>query len=48
MAASRAAYFAPRARGEEKLQVRNWKRNSDVWTHRNKRKAAISWHSIAR
>ncbi|XP_057753497.1 60S ribosomal protein L2, mitochondrial [Arachis stenosperma] len=46
--ASRASFFAPRARGEEKLQVRNWKKNNDVWTHRNKRKAAISWHGIAR
>ncbi|KAJ1391423.1 Ribosomal protein L2 [Sesbania bispinosa] len=48
VAASRPAFFAPRVKGEETLEVRNWRRNSDVWAHRNKRKAAISWHSIAR
>ncbi|XP_027352918.1 uncharacterized protein LOC113863514 [Abrus precatorius] len=48
VAAARPAFFAPRERGEETLQVRNWRRNSDAWVHRNKRKAAISWHSIGR
>ncbi|KAK7340968.1 hypothetical protein VNO77_21687 [Canavalia gladiata] len=48
VAAARPAFFAPRVRGEETLKVRNWRRNSDAWEHRNKRKAAISWHSIAR
>ncbi|XP_061348683.1 large ribosomal subunit protein uL2m [Gastrolobium bilobum] len=48
VAAAKPPFFAPRVRGEEALQIRNWKRNSDVWAHRNKRKAAISWHSIAR
>ncbi|TKY64785.1 60S ribosomal protein L2 [Spatholobus suberectus] len=48
VAAARASFFAPRVRGEETLQVRNWRRNSDAWTHRNKRKAAVSWQSIAR
>ncbi|KAK7295794.1 hypothetical protein RJT34_18706 [Clitoria ternatea] len=47
VAAARPLFFAPRVRGEETLQVRNWRRNSD-WNHRNKRKAAISWHGIAR
>ncbi|KAJ1414684.1 putative 60S ribosomal protein L2 [Sesbania bispinosa] len=48
VAAARPAFFAPRMKGEETLEVRNWRRNSNVWAHRNKRKAAISWHSIAR
>lgn len=48
VAAAKPDFFAARVRGEEGLQVRNWKRNSDVWENRNKRKAAISWHSIAR
>ncbi|XP_020223159.1 uncharacterized protein LOC109805487 [Cajanus cajan] len=48
VAAARASFLAPRVRGEENLEVRNWKRNSDAWTHRNKRKAAVSWQSIAR
>ncbi|RDX98738.1 60S ribosomal protein L2, mitochondrial, partial [Mucuna pruriens] len=47
VAAARPSFFAPRVRGEDTLQVRNWRRNSDAWTHRNKRKAAISWQSIA-
>ncbi|KAL4327641.1 hypothetical protein HN873_042610 [Arachis hypogaea] len=42
----RVSFFAPRARKEEMLQVRNWTKNNHVWTHRNKRKAAISWHGI--
>ncbi|XP_057436561.1 60S ribosomal protein L2, mitochondrial isoform X2 [Lotus japonicus] len=46
VAAARPAFFAPRVKGEEELEVRNWKRNSNVWAHRNKRKAAISWHNI--
>ncbi|KAK7394154.1 hypothetical protein VNO78_14674 [Psophocarpus tetragonolobus] len=48
VAAARAPFFASRLRGEETLEVRNWRRNSDSWAHRNKRKAAISWQSIAR
>ncbi|CAK8540566.1 unnamed protein product [Lathyrus sativus] len=50
VAAARPAFFGIRAplKGEdEKLEIRNWKKNSDVWEHRNKRKAAISWHNIA-
>ncbi|CAL0308263.1 unnamed protein product [Lupinus luteus] len=47
VAAAKPEFFAAREKGEEGLlQVRNWKRNSDVWKNRNKRKAAISWHSI--
>ncbi|KAE9615635.1 putative ribosomal protein L2 [Lupinus albus] len=47
VAAAKPEFFAARGKGEEGLlQVRNWKRNSDVWKNRNKRKAAISWHSI--
>ncbi|XP_057746341.1 60S ribosomal protein L2, mitochondrial-like [Arachis stenosperma] len=42
----RVSFFAPRASGEETLQVQNWTKNNDVWTHRKKRKAAISWHGI--
>ena len=48
VAAARAPFFAQRAIGEETLEVRHWRRNSDAWAHRNKRKAAISWQSIAR
>jgi len=48
VAAARAPFFAPRVRGEEKLEVRNWRRSSDAWAHRNKRKVAVSWQSIAR
>ncbi|KAL2329498.1 hypothetical protein Fmac_017079 [Flemingia macrophylla] len=48
VAAARASFFAPRVRGEEALEVRNWRRNSNAWAHRNKRKAAVSWQSIAR
>ncbi|KAK7272913.1 hypothetical protein RIF29_13955 [Crotalaria pallida] len=45
--AAKPEFLAGRVKGEEGLlQVRNWKRNSDVWKNRNKRKAAISWNSI--
>ncbi|XP_058736258.1 large ribosomal subunit protein uL2m-like [Vicia villosa] len=50
VAAARPAFFGTRThlKGEdEKLEIRNWKKNSNVWEHRNKRKAAISWHNIA-
>ncbi|QCE12953.1 uncharacterized protein LOC114185776 [Vigna unguiculata] len=48
VAASRAPFFAPRGKGEETLEVRKWRRNSDAWAHRNKRKVAVSWQIIAR
>ncbi|XP_047181910.1 60S ribosomal protein L2, mitochondrial [Vigna umbellata] len=48
VAASRAPFFAPRVKGEDTLEVRNWRRNSDAWAHRNKRRVAVSWQSIAR
>ncbi|XP_045796342.1 60S ribosomal protein L2, mitochondrial [Trifolium pratense] len=48
VAAARPEFFGTRVKGgDEKLEIRNWKKNSDVWMHRNKRKAAISWHNIA-
>ncbi|XP_004489113.1 large ribosomal subunit protein uL2m [Cicer arietinum] len=47
VAAARPEFFATRVKGEEKMEIRNWKKNSDVWMHRNKRKAAISWHTVA-
>uniref|UniRef100_A0A0R0J7Z4 60S ribosomal protein L2, mitochondrial n=2 Tax=Glycine subgen. Soja TaxID=1462606 RepID=A0A0R0J7Z4_SOYBN len=36
VAAARAPFFAQRAIGEETLEVRHWRRNSDAWAHRNK------------
>jgi hypothetical protein len=48
VAAARPEFFGTRVKGgDEKLEIRNWKKSSDVWMHRNKRKAAISWHNIA-
>ncbi|XP_057730604.1 60S ribosomal protein L2, mitochondrial-like [Arachis stenosperma] len=44
----RALFFAPQVRGEEMLQVQNGMKNNVFWMYRNKRKAAISQHSIMR
>jgi len=46
VAASRPEFFGVKGDGE-KLEIRNWKKNSDVWMNRNKRKTAISWQNIA-
>ncbi|KAE8697109.1 60S ribosomal protein L2 [Hibiscus syriacus] len=53
VAGAKPAFFAPRMReelGEKNTfslsEVQKWRTNSILWTHRIKRKAALSWHSI--